>query len=265
MPKFSRAAWRGALLVGFVAALVPTLFFGSFLLPRVADDPVALVMFSVFCCVAGLFFAIPAAVIALMIGAAVSRGPNSLIAGFTAFAQRVDGELITDKLPFFNFIMPKAVAFSHGQTPCVLDIETIRSGKHSLTFMRLTFELPQPASLSCHIVPQGMLSFVSSWLGAQDVRLGWDVFDDQFVVKTSDEQRAPEIIDRPVQEALLELKCFAGEHQPPRMMGSGYADLALRDNQLRLRVRGFFLEEQQMLGYYKIASRIFDQLAPRAG
>lgn len=242
-------------------AVVATLVVFAFaVLPRIHGDPVAVVIFTLFFLFMSAFFAVPVMMIVLIAGFLCQRGPTSQIAGYTAFASRVNGELITYKLPFFNTLMPRAVVFTHRDVPCVMDMESVRSGKQNRTFTRLTFEWPRREAFACQVVPQGMLSFVTNWFGSQDVRLGWEPFDDAFIVKTDDEAAVPSVLTRPVLELLLQLREFASDHQPPKEMGSGYVECSIRANQVQVRMRGYLLTADDLLTFYQLGSTLFDQL-----
>jgi hypothetical protein len=260
--------WKRMLIAGLVAWLFPVVFFNVvfalFLLPRMEiDDSFVYVFVAIGSVFLGFFFSVPVMAFVYFASKFGRQGARSLESGYREFAARLGGELVTRKVPLFGFSIPHAVLFKHGDTPTVLDLDTVGSGKSQTTYTRITFELPRETIVSCQVLPQGMLSSVGALLGAQDVRLGWDAFDDQFVIKTSDEHRAGQLLDREVQQDLLRLKQF-GEDQTRRNRAPvGHIELDLRDRKLQLSLRGFLQESEALLAYYEACVRIFDRVAAR--
>ncbi len=184
------------------------------------------------------------------------------LAQWSEFARRVGGEVVVRPVPIFGYSAPQAVLFSHGKTPCVLDIETVGSGKHKRHFTRLTYDLGRPTQFYCQLAPQYALSFVRQWFGGQDVQLGWPEFDERYIVKTNDDLRAPEIIDRNVQAALLDLRKLAGKYVLLAHEG-GFAELSVYSGRLQIRTLGQTKTIEQLLAHAAACGRLVDLLGPR--
>jgi hypothetical protein len=184
------------------------------------------------------------------------------LAQWTEFAQRVGGEVVVRPVPIFGYAAPQAVLFAHGKTPCVLDIETVGSGKHQRHFTRLTYDLGRPTQFYCQLAPQYALSFVRQWFGGQDAQLGWPEFDERYIVKTNDELRAPEILDRTVQQSLLDLRKLAGQYILLAHEG-GFAELTVYSGRLQIRTLGQPKNTEQLLAHAGACGRLADLLGPR--
>ena len=108
------------------------------------------------------------------------------------------------------------------------------------------------------------MSTLGTLLGAQDVQVGWDVFDDQFVVQSDDPVQAVALLTRPVQEQLLLFKSFADPHLAQKHSGAGRFELSLSGNSFELRMRGsLFHHEKVLMEFYQACSRIYDLLEPQ--
>ena len=206
-------------------------------------------------------FAPFAGVLALVIFLA-RHAAQQRLAMWTPFARQVGGEVVVRPAPLFGYPEAKAILFTHGKIPCVLDIETVGSGKHQRHYTRLTFDLERQTAFGCQIVPQHALSFVTRWFGGQDVRLGWDEFDERFIVKTSDELRAPDVLDRTIQTALLDLRKLAGQNLPFGLDG-GYVDLVAGSGRIQIRTHGLSRTTEQLWNHYTACGKLVDLLAPR--
>ena len=183
-------------------------------------------------------------------------------AAFTDLAARVRGEVVQRKAALWGYPIARAVVFQYGQVPCVLDVEVVGSGKHRRYFTRLTFDLERFVTFQCRITPEHALSALGSLLGEQDVRLGWEEFDQSFVVKANDELRAPDILHRPVQQALLQLRS-----EQRRQLGFGivvgYVDLRVQGRLVQFRTLGRPTSGEQLLAAIQSFARVFDLLSPR--
>jgi hypothetical protein len=205
---------------------------------------------------------LPVAGVIAMVGLLARQASQAQVQLWTQFAQRVGGEVVIRPVPLFGYPMAHAVLFSFSKTPCVLDIETVGSGKHKRHFTRLTFDLGRPTAFTCQIVPQHGLSFVAQWFGGQDVRLGWDDFDHRYIVKTNDELRAPDILDHEIRLALLDLRRQVGQSTPLKVEG-GYVDLAVHSGRVQIRALAHPRQLDQLLAHAASCGRLFDLLAVR--
>ncbi len=209
-PASPRRNWNKILVVGGLSAGALVVM-AAVLIMLTAPPGEALTLLAfggIFLFVLASSFA-PIAGVVVVVGLLARHGVQAQMQLWTQFATQVGGEAVIRPIPFFSYPHVRAVLFSHGKTPSVLDVETVGSGKHQRHFTRLTLDLGRPTAFTCQIVPQHGLSFVTRWFGGQDVRLGWDDFDNRYVVKTNDELRAPDILDHSIQLALLDLRNLA--------------------------------------------------------
>jgi hypothetical protein len=182
---------------------------------------------------------------------------------YTDFAKRVRGQMApADSSLVLN--VPREIRFQHGKTPCLLRVDIEETGQgdssHILYFMRLVFELGRPADFTCRVQPQSLPKFLAGALRTSDVRLGWDEFDRRFIVEASDELRAPEVLNRPVQEQLLALSQAAAAMSP---LEAGHVTLTVRDQRVEIRMKGLLDEAEQLWPFYQLGGGLFDLLAPR--
>jgi hypothetical protein len=255
---------KGALIVAVVVGLIPVAFFSIFFIAVGGDsDPVAIAFVGVFIVVAAFFFGVPVFVFVLLTQALRARGGQALDLGYRAFAARVGGELVTQTIPLLGFKVPKAVLIPSGKAPCVLDLQSVGTGKSRVTYTRVTFDLPTPAGWRCQVTPQGLLDGLGSFLGLQDVQVGWDAFDDQFVVKSSHESLARTVLVLPVQERILALKQLSYRIGNATQLGSGNADLLIQENRVQMRLLAAPTSEADLMACYQACLELFELLAPR--
>jgi hypothetical protein len=81
------------------------------------------------------------------------------------------------------------VQASHGPWTVTLDTYTESQGQHSHTYTRLRAPFTNADGFRFTIYRQGIFSGIGKFLGMQDVEVGDPVFDRDFVIKGSDEDR----------------------------------------------------------------------------
>lgn len=184
---------------------------------------------------------------------------------WSEFASRVGGQLDSGQ-PLWTG-QPHGVRFLHGKTPCALliDVEMRPSWQNNndstpADVMRLVFELGRVPQFTCDVSPRWLPQLLAGLVGTAGVRLGWAEFDRQFVVVTNDELRAPDILNRPVQQQLLALSEAARSMLP---LEKGHVTLTVRDGALEIRLRGSLERIEELWPFYQLGARLFDLLAPR--
>jgi hypothetical protein len=215
----------------------------------------------------GMCLILPLTVVALIAVLVMSaaRLRRQVHAAYDAFAKRVGGRIV-NREQLLAVVQPLEIRFQHGKSPCSLWIDVEYTGeRHSdhpgmTYFTRMTFDLGRETPFTCRIEPQWMPRILAGVLRTSDVRLGWDEFDRRFVVRTSDELRAPDILHRPVQEQLLAISQAAAAMSP---LEKGQVELNVSGRTLTIRMQGLLDEEQQLLPFYQLCGNLFDLLAPR--
>jgi hypothetical protein len=225
-----------------------------------ADQSFFLLAFSVFAALGVFVHGLP-----LFAGFMLVRGrgqvrAENLMRTFGPLAERVAGKIDLQRVPLLGYSRPRGVLFEQGTTPCVLDIEAAKSGKRRIYFTRLTFDLGRAPQFQCTVSPANAFAAVGKFLGGQDVTLGWDEFDAQFVVTANDMLQAHEVLNRAIQEQLLTL---LEQSRRAQWLGIGSVTLSVRENRVRIRMLGYPQSSEQLLEFYEHGKKLFDQLTPR--
>lgn len=183
---------------------------------------------------------------------------------YREFSQRVTGVLTEGEMGVWTSTFP-SVTFSHQGTNVRLDTEfrgsffVMSSALIKPLYERLTFDLPQPAPFRCSIYPQGSLTPLGTLLGAQDVQVGWDLFDDQFVVKANDETTARSLLTGEVPHELLQLKQWVQEHLYSVAI-LGYVELTIGEGTVQVRVSSLTPTVGNLMAFYRSSGRIYDRV-----
>lgn len=81
------------------------------------------------------------------------------------------------------------VEATHGPWTVVLDTYTVSTGKSNTTYTRMRAPYLTPDGFHFTIYREGFFSAIGKWFGMQDVTVGYEDFDRDFVIKGTDEAR----------------------------------------------------------------------------
>lgn len=99
-------------------------------------------------------------------------------------AQYVDG----------GFWKGDKVEASHGQWTVTLDTYAVSTGKVTIVFTRMRAPYVNPRGFRFDIYRKSAFSGIAKWLGMQDITVGDPPFDDQFIIKGSEEHLVRELL-----------------------------------------------------------------------
>jgi len=95
------------------------------------------------------------------------------------------------------------VQASHGEWTVTLDTYTVSTGKSVIIFTRLRAPYVNPGGFRFTVYRKGMFSELGKLLGMQDVIVGHDPFDEDFVVQGTDEAKLRELFSSEPLRTLL--------------------------------------------------------------
>jgi hypothetical protein len=81
------------------------------------------------------------------------------------------------------------VVATHGQWTLTLDTYVVPAGKAMIVFTRLRAPYVNPEGFRFHIYRRGFFTELGKKLGMQDIEIGAEPFDHDFVIKSNDEER----------------------------------------------------------------------------
>ncbi|HWF05533.1 MAG TPA: DUF3137 domain-containing protein [Candidatus Angelobacter sp.] len=81
------------------------------------------------------------------------------------------------------------VEAAHNQWTVTLDLYVVSTGKSSVTYTRMRAPYVNPDSFRFTIYRKGIFTEIGKWFGMQDVTVGYEDFDRDFVIQGNDEQK----------------------------------------------------------------------------
>ena len=96
------------------------------------------------------------------------------------------------------------VEVTHGEWTVTLDTYTVSNGKTIMVFTRMRAPYVNPDGFRFRVYRAGFFSGIGKWFGMQDVEIGEQQFDADFIVQASDESRIRQLLSNPRLRELLE-------------------------------------------------------------
>jgi len=85
----------------------------------------------------------------------------------------------------------------HGEWTLTLDTFAVSTGKTTMVFTRLRAPYVNPDHFRFTIYRRGLFSDIAKWLGMQDIVVGHEDFDRDFIIKGTEEKKLRALFDNP--------------------------------------------------------------------
>jgi hypothetical protein len=89
------------------------------------------------------------------------------------------------------------VQATHGEWTVTLDTYVVSTGKTTIVFTRMRAPYVNPGGFRFTVYRKGIFSSLGKMLGMQDIEIGNEPFDQDFIVKATDEARVRELLSNP--------------------------------------------------------------------
>ena len=89
------------------------------------------------------------------------------------------------------------VVATHGQWTVTLDSYAVSTGKTTVVYTRMRAPYVNPGGFRFTIYRKGIFSGIGKWLGMQDIEIGDTPFDEDFIIKGTDETLVRSLLSGP--------------------------------------------------------------------
>lgn len=96
------------------------------------------------------------------------------------------------------------VKVTHGEWTVTLDTFAVSTGKSTIVYTRMRAPYVNPDGFRFTVYRRGMFTGIAKWLGMQDLEIGDERFDHDFVIKANDEAKVRELLSSPKVRELLD-------------------------------------------------------------
>jgi hypothetical protein len=88
-----------------------------------------------------------------------------------------------------GFLKSDKIEAAHNQWTVTLDLFVVSTGKSTVTYTRMRAPYVNPDGFRFTIYRKGIFTEIGKWFGMQDVTVGHEDFDRDFVIQGNDEQK----------------------------------------------------------------------------
>ena len=86
-----------------------------------------------------------------------------------------------------NFFKGPRIEYKHKYWTIYFDTYTVSTGKSTITYTRMRAPFINTKKFNFKIYKRGIASNIGKALGMQDIEIGYDYFDNDFIIKGNDE------------------------------------------------------------------------------
>ena len=148
---------------------------------------------------------------------------------------------------------------THGEWTITLDTYAVSTGKSTTFFTRLRAPYVNPDHFRFTIYRRGLFSDIAKWLGMQDIVVGHEEFDRDFIIKGTAEQKLRALFDNPRLRELI-----AAQPQIHLTVkddeGCWGADFPADTDELCFHVGGIIKDVERLKLLFELFAETLDQL-----
>ena len=157
------------------------------------------------------------------------------------------------------FTVPKVVA-KHQEWEITLDTHTVSSGKNSTTYTRIRAPYVSKNGFQFRIYREGFFSNIGKYFGMQDIEVGFEGFDRDFIIQGNDPYKVELLFANPeIRKLLLSINKIDLRVKD----GSGWFDSRKTIkpiDSLHFQVVGVIKDVEQLQLLFELFSETLDQL-----
>ena len=138
------------------------------------------------------------------------------------------------------------VQATHDGWTVTLDTYTVHTGKATIVFTRMRAPFENPHDFRFTIYRKGLFSDIATWFGMQDLQVGYEPFDQAFIVKGTDEGMVRALFANP------EIRDLVAKQKD--------IHLTVKDNELHFHVPRIIRDVDRLKLLYELFAATLDQL-----
>jgi hypothetical protein len=151
------------------------------------------------------------------------------------------------------------VEAAHGEWTITLDTFAVSTGKVTMVFTRLRAPYVNPDHFRFTIYRRGLFSEIAKWLGMQDIVVGHEDFDRDFIIKGTEEKAVRALFDNPRLRELIaaQPEIHLAVKDDEGLFGAGFPEDA---DELYFHVAGIIKDVERLKSLFELFAETLDQL-----
>jgi hypothetical protein len=159
-----------------------------------------------------------------------------------------------------GFAKTDKINATHGPWTVTLDTFVVSSGKSAVIFTRMRAPYVNPDGFRFTVYRKGIFTEIGKWLGMQDVTVGHDEFDRDFVIKGNDEQKLRRLFSSQKIRDLISAQPdihFSVEDDEGKLWGKDFPEGV---DELYFQVLGVIKDIERLKLLYELFAETLDEL-----
>ena len=159
-----------------------------------------------------------------------------------------------------GFAKTDKIEATHGPWTVTLDTFVVSSGKSAVIFTRMRAPYVNPDGFRFTVYRKGIFTEIGKWLGMQDLTIGHDEFDRDFVIKGNDEQKLRRLFSSQKIRDLISAQPdihFSVEDDEGKLWGKDFPEGV---DELYFQVLGVIKDIERLKLLYELFSETLDEL-----
>jgi hypothetical protein len=159
-----------------------------------------------------------------------------------------------------GFAKTDKIEATHGPWTVTLDTFVVSSGKSAVIFTRMRAPYVNPDGFRFTVYRKGIFTEIGKWLGMQDVTVGHDEFDRDFVIKGNDEQKFRRLFSSQKIRDLISAQPdihFSVEDDEGKLWGKNFPEGV---DELYFQVLGVIKDIERLKLLYELFAETLDEL-----
>ena len=151
------------------------------------------------------------------------------------------------------------VQSTYGEWTLTLDSYAVSTGKVVVVYTRMRAPYVNPEGFRFTIYRRGIFSDIAKWYGMQDVNLGYEPFDRDFIVKGTHEERLRQLFSNPRIRELIEIQpeIHLTVKDDEGWFGPSFPEGV---DELSFHVAGVIKDVERLKSLYELFAETLDQL-----
>lgn len=158
-----------------------------------------------------------------------------------------------------GFMKRDKVQVTHGEWTVTLDRFAVSTGKVVVVFTRMRAPYVNPSGFRFSVRRRGLFTDIGKWFGMQDVSVGHESFDHDFIVQGNDRDKLVELFANPKIRALFEAQpsIHLEVKDDEGLFGAKFPEGV---DELRFTVHGIVKDLERLKQLFDLFAETLDQL-----
>lgn len=169
-------------------------------------------------------------------------------------SNEINGEFIPS-----NFFKPSKVKVNMDDWTIVLDTHTVSTGKSSVTYTRLRAPFTNNDGFKFKIYREGIFSELGKFFGMQDIEIGDENFDKDFIIKSNNEIKVKELFsDYKIKELIEKQSKISLETKNNEGMFETHLPYGI--SELYFKIPGVIKDTDRLKGLFELFKEVLNEM-----